>query len=472
MSNRFHERVGATGSGGGGNGGGGLDELLISNSAFVDPEVGDDGTAMIDHLELPFATVQAAVDAVYAAGPGNYQIVVWPGDYDEDVVFPTTAGTWRISMWGSGIDSTRIKSLQLRPAATVAAGDTLWFNARELSLSGEVGVPTVSPLRISEPGGAYDSSLIANFESVRVVADGGLATAAIFVSIPTEPSNPNTFLWTFRDVEAVGDRELVYDADRGEARFYVSDLSTEVARVFRLTEVAFGRFHYCYLRNTGAVEGFLSTSVTDSPLQLLDCILELPGNADVGTMSTVVQPLWLLGDVVVINGGGGTLNSTGGDVIYDDFADDSGAVPVLVGFGTELLIETANGTYFDPSSTDLISDNVQRLGEELVRGRWELAASIAVAGPTALSPTSFVNRVDTATIGAPSIVTLPPAVVVGDGKVIAVKDETGAAGGAAPITVAPSGGDTIDGAPSAIISAAFGALTFVADGVGGNFLII
>jgi hypothetical protein len=68
---------------------------------------------------------------------------------------------------------------------------------------------------------------------------------------------------------------------------------------------------------------------------------------------------------------------------------------------------------------------------------------------------------------APVAVTLPVGVT---GSAFTIKDGLGLANNPNPITITPQVGDTIDGAATATISAPYGALTFIYDGV--EWLII
>jgi len=82
-------------------------------------------------------------------------------------------------------------------------------------------------------------------------------------------------------------------------------------------------------------------------------------------------------------------------------------------------------------------------------------------GPTLISDTfNTFCRVDTASIGAPSSVRLPPP---SSGKQVRVKDVGGVAG-VQSITVLPNGAETIDGEPNQLISTDRGSQTYISDG--------
>lgn len=98
---------------------------------------------------------------------------------------------------------------------------------------------------------------------------------------------------------------------------------------------------------------------------------------------------------------------------------------------------------------------------------------------------SFSNPVSTATdltvaanndyVGVTSTaaartITLPAAASYGIGRVLVIKDESGAAG-TNNITAQRAGSDTIDGATSKAISSNYGSLTLYCDGVSKWFTI-
>jgi hypothetical protein len=88
-----------------------------------------------------------------------------------------------------------------------------------------------------------------------------------------------------------------------------------------------------------------------------------------------------------------------------------------------------------------------------------VAVRVAVATPVAVTNTDDV--VDVSVPGPVAVaVTLPAGVL---GRTFTIKDGLGLAAPATPITITPAAG-TIDGAATATINAAFGALTLVYNG--------
>jgi hypothetical protein len=90
-----------------------------------------------------------------------------------------------------------------------------------------------------------------------------------------------------------------------------------------------------------------------------------------------------------------------------------------------------------------------------------LAVRVAVATPVVVS--AVTDEVVSVQVPGPVAVavTLPAGVL---GQVFTIKDGLGLAAPATPITITPTGADTIDGAATATINAPFGSLTLVFDG--------
>lgn len=95
------------------------------------------------------------------------------------------------------------------------------------------------------------------------------------------------------------------------------------------------------------------------------------------------------------------------------------------------------------------------------------AVRIAVATPVTVSATTD----DVISVQVPGpvavAVNLPAGVL---GKTFTIKDGLGLAAPATPITITPTGADTIDGAATATINAPYGSLTLVFDG--GQWILV
>jgi hypothetical protein len=90
-----------------------------------------------------------------------------------------------------------------------------------------------------------------------------------------------------------------------------------------------------------------------------------------------------------------------------------------------------------------------------------LAVRVAVATPVTVSATTD----DVISVQVPGPVAVAVNLPAGTlGKTFTIKDGLGLAAPATPITITPSGADTIDGAATATINAPFGSLTLVFDG--------
>ncbi|OGP10433.1 MAG: hypothetical protein A2048_01330 [Deltaproteobacteria bacterium GWA2_45_12] len=73
----------------------------------------------------------------------------------------------------------------------------------------------------------------------------------------------------------------------------------------------------------------------------------------------------------------------------------------------------------------------------------------------------YIGVINTA---SPIIINIPPATMVGSGKVYRVKDESGGASVANPITIDPNGPQTIDGASTNVINSGYGKISLISDG--------
>ena len=89
--------------------------------------------------------------------------------------------------------------------------------------------------------------------------------------------------------------------------------------------------------------------------------------------------------------------------------------------------------------------------------------AVRVATETPIAISADTDEVISVQVPGPVAVAanLPAGVL---GKVFTIKDGLGLAAPATPITITPTGADTIDGAATATINAPFGSLTLVFDG--------
>jgi len=96
-----------------------------------------------------------------------------------------------------------------------------------------------------------------------------------------------------------------------------------------------------------------------------------------------------------------------------------------------------------------------------------LAVRIAVATPITVSATTD----DVISVQVPGPVAVTANLPLGTtGKTFTIKDGLGLAAPLTPITIVPTGPNTIDGAVSATINAPFGSLTLVFDG--GQWILV
>jgi hypothetical protein len=184
-------------------------------------------------------------------------------------------------------------------------------------------------------------------------------------------------------------------------------------------------------------------------------------------------------------------------------ASDTGGIPIIALFNASLITTgstpaidvAAAGVIFGIAGLDFSSlqqNTVKGVaGSSLVLGILSSSAVLSEQQPAFLGaldpasqtivrffPSSIITSSNSAqpnqvsrcdTTGGVLTITLPSAFDL-RGEMIFVKDVGGAAA-ANPITVVPSGADTIDGSPSATISANKGALALISDGV-NDWMII
>lgn len=80
--------------------------ITVQWTAVVDPVFGNDGTGTFGNLELPFQTIQAALNAIpapvdAATARTSYTIIVSPGTYDEDLTVNLEGGKHVVmASWG------------------------------------------------------------------------------------------------------------------------------------------------------------------------------------------------------------------------------------------------------------------------------------------------------------------------------------------------------------------------------------
>ena len=100
-------------------------------------------------------------------------------------------------------------------------------------------------------------------------------------------------------------------------------------------------------------------------------------------------------------------------------------------------------------------------------GTQTLSVRIAIATPVTVSATTD----NVISVQVPGPVAVAVNLPIGTtGKAFTIKDGLGLAAPATPITIAPAGADTIDGAATATINAPYGSLTFIFDG--GQWILV
>lgn len=460
MSNRFIERVEPAGGGGGG-GGSALTSVDTGRTAWVDQVNGDDATGQVGRLDLPFLTVQAALDAVYTTGDAQNWIIVLPGDYAEDVAWPTSTSSKRLGILGAGIESVRIRALQVEPPDDAA--ESLFLHVRGVSFTGEVGGQTADPLAIS-PAPANQGSLTCRLDECRVVNDDD---AFVGVSMAAAAGGPTLSL---RDTDVLQGSNVTDATAVSVSNGTFSLWDGEIAAVAEVAIVIAGDgtvdIGQATIRNTGT-DDLVTSASTGTALTFTDTYFVTQGAAvNISTTQDLTIRGWgvitsSLSAVFRIVMGGGTL-------VRGQLGVDDTVFPRISGAGS--IFDTEG---FDPNATDLVATDMQALGEELVRGRQEVSSRFTSAGPHAVSATARVHPCDNIALfaGVDIVFDLPAISTVGEGKEYTFKDATGGATIDKQIIVNANGTETIDGAASQSIITAFGSITIVAE-ASGNWMIV
>lgn len=448
----------------------GLSSVSWDSTAFVMPGSGSDVTGTVGRLDLPFATVQAAVDAVYAVG-GDVGVVLTPGDYAEDVVTPASATAVNMVLQGASPVNTRLRSLEL--SAPSAGGVEHLTEVLMITLGG-IGPQVKSPLLLSEDAG--DQFVLVFDSEVQLVTDG---LDAITVAYPTA-TGALQLRMIHADINRSFDASTALvdaggiEADHGriEANFLL--VQSKGRPCLDLSGDAEFATNIMFANTYGPADIAVRSSSTLDLIIIQAIISNEPTNpSDFIVVSSAASVQ--LQDSVSFGGGTGAGGITlgGGLLLYEAiraFASP-GLFPTLVGVGLELLVGIARSLGWDPSTTVAVATNQQALNEEIIRGRFEVrGAPVVGAGPHAVLTTDNYVGADTAATAAPMTITLPAIATVGLGREYVIGDETGAAA-SFPITVSPSGGDTIDTAVSDTISVDFQARTYRAVS-GSNWKII
>lgn len=446
-----------------------LTSMPWDNVAFVMPTSGSDVTGTLGRLDLPFATVQAAVTAALTAGVVHTAVVIAPGDYAEDVVFPAYTTSKRFGIYGLGGENTvRLLSLEVKPPTV--AGGTFIELAVENILFGELGGATKPPFSITENAGGTNGDIFASINDCDMRSSAGGVDNFVIAYPTSAPGSSFVFILVNRCVmDNFGFFSPVSGLrmDFGVVSTNICDMRGYSAPAVVLSGPANFTGFSPQMSSFGGGMDVISAAISVGlgTIFLEDAFFGVsPGSASDAILDTTGVAIDLVGDTTFSRGGGtGGFTLAAGTVFsHGNISDDAGLFPPITS-GTEVFLALARSEGFDPAATTLVSTDQQALGDELVRGRRMVRSGITGAGPHSISATDHFIGADTATTGAAMTFTLPAISTVGIGRTYTVKDTTGSASVLTPVTVGTSGGDTIDGAATAAITTAFGSLKFIAE---------
>jgi hypothetical protein len=183
------------------------------------------------------------------------------------------------------------------------------------------------------------------------------------------------------------------------------------------------------------------------------------------------------------NNGGGIATAYG---VRATLASNSNTNPMITGYGVYVPSFTNpynNTTTFAALQIDnqasTLATNVYAIrtgtGQNLLGDKTAITGVLTLNGGQNWHRTTFSNTSPTAvtadqilaqtgTLTAPQTVTLPAADTAGSGHILTVLDESGTCSGINTLTVTRAGADTINGATTDVLNAAYAKRTYVSDG--------
>lgn len=416
-----------------GGGSGGLAEVYTDYTAWVMPDHGDDATGTVGRLDLPFATVQAAITAIYATGDTQNWLIILPGVYAEDVVWPAAPGNKRLTILGSGRPTTVVRSLEINAGVDVT--NKLYLDVEDLTIGARAAneVLTKAPLSFVDELGSFDVQLD-HCDIISTTADVNAVEANITSLTEGLLGFAHCYIGRHPQNEPVPDiSAIVSSAATVRTEMCVLHGSGHVSCVV-VTESASLDLRETELSVAGESPVVYSESRQGQRFEDVIFYVTTQSATD-AVQSASEEHLTFIGHAVLVNdGGGGGVVTVSGTVTFETLVDN---------LGTKLPIAALTE---------------QRL---LVPDRDQVSPLVAVVGPTWVATEQRFIPCDTVAAAAPMAVVLPRISVVGIGKKYTVKDVTGAAG-ANPITVSGVGVDTFDGAASVVIDTDYGCINVVA----------
>lgn len=199
-------------------------------------------------------------------------------------------------------------------------------------------------------------------------------------------------------------------------------------------------------------------------------------NVIIGSSASDSGALTGYDNVVMGHAAATTLSSGYRNVIIGSRAGDS----ITIGFQNTLVGENAGSTLTTGENNILIGYNVQASAvgatQEVAVGDLFTGSMLAADRQTNLNGALKLRRTayaansaggDETIIGCTAsniTITLTTAMIARAGRTWIIKDESGTAAGGSPITIATEGAETIDGAATATITTAYGALRIYSNG--------
>lgn len=454
--------------------GGGPATLPPSEVAWVDSRSGNDATAQVGRIDLPFATVQAAVDGVVArlqAGAFSVQVLIQPGNYPEDVVVRVPASLPQLFVPITITALTRntiVRSISAEPdGSPLQSFVRLIFE--NLTLGDPIGSgQTVSPLRLRTAAGPSGMFVLVRFcESIN---QPGFAAPTVDVGSIDSGQGELSLLWLGGDISqqdeapaiaAVGLEALevilnnasLRQDDAGAAPSILLDTTT-FARL-EATLVTVDRFG-------AAPSPLIDILAPNSDVSLITSRFRTSQPSS-NLVEALAGPSFVFSDRVLVASIGG--NYTGvialanGTLLLGQTTTNFGETVGFTGLAsppTPLLpTDSVRMPFVNPTSLQGATalDSLY----DLVRGRRQINGPLS-GSPVVVAPEDSTVLIFPAVGG--TVVELPAISDVGPGKIFTIKDALGTAKPGQEITIQPNAADaTEDGSPSYIINASFRSLT-------------
>lgn len=423
---------------------GGGAAAALSYAAWVDQRSGNDGTAVVGNISLPFATVQAAVNAVIALANPQASILILPGDYQEDVVVPGAFSDVEIGFAGvSG--ASNIRSLTLNAPAAVAA--RAQFTLNELTLGTRVGGgQTVAPLVIVNDAGNTDvyATQLQVFTSTPNIDLIRTENAAAFGFLVLQLNGGQVFA----QAGATNSRALFLQAGTlltNDVLFFSQTASCVEFDGF----VALFDIGSVFQQSIGSVPPLVTCTPTAIPfVNVYGTSLQLPTVNTVFDLPSPVTNVNLNSGVIqsFVHSGAGIITPGTASLNYiTDLGGNRLSVSALSGVnelqGAELVAydSTTNVLPAGLTATEGIDRAIQGVSDTVPR---------VTGGGATLAGTEEIILVDEPAVA--TTILLPLRSTVDDGKKYRIVDATPA--GSAGLTVASSGADTINGGPSVVVT--------------------